>query len=452
MFGHSGFAKVLSLILYSPSPEYDQMREIQERYMTAKGIEHYFYWYDPELVEDFVVKGNEIRIRGTESLVPGILLKTIRALELTQDREYDFVVRSNVSTVINFDEQQWHLHPGHVDYGGCVPLPMVESFDLGMTGEKFQKYAKYPYMAGFHLVLSRRAVDYVIRHQAEIIQSIVDDMVFGIFFHPRNKMITGVISSCQLGLAENKTTFLPNRIAYRHKFKESFTHQEHANPGSRSKFFDRSIDLQCIEMVTNKLLAAKPGMISRVIHQIQSPPANPGGVGIEDLWMDSWRKDYLAKYPNYTYKFWSVGEVDHLLAVNPGLATTNIKYYILFLFGGIYIDASCVWLSNKPFDEIINRAGDLLLCFEPTTQRIGSHLVASTQYNPKLLRLLRGSDTSLEILNPYKFSDSGFVENTTVLPSYYIHPVPTSGIRDPVFHMKAALDPRSYAICYDAPQ
>ena len=85
------------------------MIELQKEYMKSyksnnNNITFYFYCYKEDLQEEYVIEDDMIYIKGAETYVPGILEKTIKVFEITKNMEYDFLLRSNISTVIDYSK------------------------------------------------------------------------------------------------------------------------------------------------------------------------------------------------------------------------------------------------------------------------------------------------------------------------------------------------------------
>lgn len=185
-------SKILNLILYSDDVYFDMMKTALSRYLEHKGIEHYFYSYDENMTEEYVIERNHLRLKGKESLVPGVLDKTLKALKIFQDHEYDYILRTNVSTIIDFDELYKHLHNAE-DYSGPMHHRMYVGTDpecaYGMTPEKHAKYCNYSWVSGICVLLSKKAVKMLVS-DAEIVMSpeVIDDSALGIYFHERQHL------------------------------------------------------------------------------------------------------------------------------------------------------------------------------------------------------------------------------------------------------------------------
>ncbi len=94
--------------------------------------------------------------------------------------------------------------------------------------------------------------------------------------------------------------------------------------------------------------------IPKIIHQIWIGPNKQ-----PDIWINTWRIDYINKYKNYEYMLWNNENIKNILNKYPKfeeMINTEIeycgkadmlRYLILYEYGGIYIDADSVWVNNK---------------------------------------------------------------------------------------------------------
>ena len=168
--------KFLNLILYSTDiPEYVEMQKVLEQYLVHSNIEHYFYHYDSSQTEEFLIKGNILSIRGTETFIPGILEKTLQAFKYFQDKEYDYIVRSNISTIVDFYELERHIGSKTLDYGG--PLYYIGC----LTPQGARIPGSKPFVSGICIVLSRKAVKILVDETKRILNyRAIDDVAIGI--------------------------------------------------------------------------------------------------------------------------------------------------------------------------------------------------------------------------------------------------------------------------------
>ena len=97
--------KFLNIVIYIQNEEYEKMYQaLSGLYNKQENVETIFVTYDNLINKKFIRKNDIIYINGKESLVPGLLRKTIDALLLVNDlNRFDYIIRSNMSTVIDFD-------------------------------------------------------------------------------------------------------------------------------------------------------------------------------------------------------------------------------------------------------------------------------------------------------------------------------------------------------------
>ena len=181
---------ILNLILFSNEncvyrEYYLKMVELQKEYMKSyksnnSNIIFYFYCYKEDLQEEYMIEDDVIYIKGTETFVPGILEKTIKAFEITKNIEYDFLVRSNISTVIDYSKLDNVLYkiPDDVIYaGGSCRLLAGLNHPYGI-----HKVYNIPFILGTSIILKREGVHKLINNKNVLSETIIDDVAIGLFF------------------------------------------------------------------------------------------------------------------------------------------------------------------------------------------------------------------------------------------------------------------------------
>ena len=212
--------------------------------------------------------------------------------------------------------------------------------------------------------------------------------------------------------------------------------------------------------------------IPHVIHQIWiGPDPEP------TMWTDTFRKDYLSANPDFSYKLWNNDNINELFTDFPIYKkvydiekTWNgksdiLRYLILYLYGGIYIDADSVWLGRS--------MNDLLNCkifagIEPNTNVITGGVIGSVKGNKLFLDIikhienyiisngnikyykykrLRSFEGASKILGPTLFNKYAN-GNITVYPSHYFYPITWHGITDINYHKTHKISAKSYMFQY----
>ena len=155
--------KILNLVLYSSDNggPYDKMKQITEEfYKKFTNVRTIYYRFSNDINKNIELRDNILYIKGRETYIPGILQKTLHAFEYFQNENYDYLVRSNISTIIRFDILTHDLLENPVDYG---------------CGLCFGK----EYSSGTSIILSSNIVKKIVKYKNEIDMSMIDDMSIG---------------------------------------------------------------------------------------------------------------------------------------------------------------------------------------------------------------------------------------------------------------------------------
>lgn len=220
--------RILNLILYSDTPFYQNMKGLLSLYLaTVPDLTHYYYCFDPLLTTPFVVQGNVIKFKGVESFRPGILDKTLRVLKLTFGWGFDYVVRSNISTVVNFHKLKVVLGQSPFQWGGWVRESPRRDATKGIT-------AKNPllYISGTCIILSRYAVAQILQSQHLIDKSLIDDIALAFLARRLG------VALIHIGRVVKNGKYQPNKIIYRNKVS------------------DRNLDVERMKWQVTELLVA----------------------------------------------------------------------------------------------------------------------------------------------------------------------------------------------------
>ncbi len=212
--------------------------------------------------------------------------------------------------------------------------------------------------------------------------------------------------------------------------------------------------------------------IPKIIHQIWiGPNKRP------DIYLDTWKNDYINKYKEWNYILWDDKKIDDLFSTSK--SSFNIRklkkiydnektYYgkadiarlvILYYYGGIYIDADSVWINNKNLDHLIDisKKTGLFAGYEPNKNYIANGVIGSTKRNTnilflinKLLKmdydLIRSKKQPWEVTGPLLLND--IHKSMTKLDSIYFYPMNWHGIKDKNLHKKIKLPKESYMFQY----
>ena len=101
---------LLNLIIYNPSIPYEKsFYKILSSYLkTVPFIHAYFISYRNQ-INEIEIEDDILFINGNETMIPGVLSKTITALRYCVHElhiPFNYFIRSNISTWIDFDKSE----------------------------------------------------------------------------------------------------------------------------------------------------------------------------------------------------------------------------------------------------------------------------------------------------------------------------------------------------------
>jgi hypothetical protein len=187
-------------VLQSPGEDYDRMYKATRGYYQAcehlpkenARVRTVYYRFEPTLNEPFRMEddGHLLLIRGQESYVPGILHKTLRAFSYFADEPFDYVVRSNISSVLQWPLVVGLLRAKKPAYGGLVLSNLQwQAPDAGLsTREHFGTV----YGGGTGIVYDRETFQWVISNLGKCRSDVVDDVALGIMIREHRPDINPV--------------------------------------------------------------------------------------------------------------------------------------------------------------------------------------------------------------------------------------------------------------------
>ena len=181
--------KILILVIYSNTEAYNQMLEIQRRYIhTNNNFDVYFVTFDNNQIEEIILIDDIIYVKGEESLI-NILYKTIQGFNYLikiLNYKYDYVVRSNISTLINLNNiyKFLDLSPRNLFYSGGrlenMSWPLDKTEICKSKQHMRYDFYKTQFIQGTCIILSIDIVNFFISNQHLIEYDIVDDVKIGL--------------------------------------------------------------------------------------------------------------------------------------------------------------------------------------------------------------------------------------------------------------------------------
>tara|TARA_B110000008_G_C16931382_1_gene548823 strand:+ start:558 stop:1337 length:780 start_codon:yes stop_codon:yes gene_type:complete len=193
--------KILHIIIYSESNinqnikegTYENMQKLLSNYYKKfnNNVLTYFVKYDNNIKDthgtDYYIENDIIYINGEETFIPGILEKTLLAIKYLNISEYDYFLRSNVSTIIEFNRLISYLENNPIDYYGSGKL-----FDLqcsGWNGVKDSSFFGTLFASGTSIIFTKKAIDDILNNINLVRMDIIDDVSLGIFVREHKKNV-----------------------------------------------------------------------------------------------------------------------------------------------------------------------------------------------------------------------------------------------------------------------
>lgn len=177
--------KLLNLVLYSDTKDnqcYDEMFSLTQQYYKrfSSNVRTIYYKF-ADISDDYILQDDVLLIKGVETLVPGCLNKTIKAFEYVVNTgifdEYDAIVRSNISTIVNFNLLIERFEGTEIPY---YAGPRVDTLAWDGGGCDYRQHGTQ-FACGITIVLSKDAVNYLLTNKDKIRMDIVDDVSLAIF-------------------------------------------------------------------------------------------------------------------------------------------------------------------------------------------------------------------------------------------------------------------------------
>lgn len=178
--------KFVNIVLYSESPKKEYQKEMKE-------LTSFYYKRFGDKVKTLYVKynerdgdkkiehinGDELSISGKESYIPGILSKTLDAFDyVSENYEYDYCIRTNISTIVNFDVLEQELIQNPINHYGGGASMVLNWKALGMEDERWFGTV---FVQGTSIILSRNAIKIMCVQKDKFHYEFVDDVAIAIF-------------------------------------------------------------------------------------------------------------------------------------------------------------------------------------------------------------------------------------------------------------------------------
>ena len=150
-------------------PVYKESRDIMRQYIHKfDNVLAYFIRFNEELTTEYAVDGDTLLMRGKETFIPGILEKTIKAVEFCRaNYSFDYIVRTNLSSFWNIPKLQEKIRNTRIDN----VLAYIGLYNKGI---------QFPAGAGF--IMTQNMCNILVQYKDVLLLKIpyIDDVAIGI--------------------------------------------------------------------------------------------------------------------------------------------------------------------------------------------------------------------------------------------------------------------------------
>lgn len=166
----------VNLVLYSNDKEYDKMYELTSKYYSKfSNVKTIYYKFDENIVGEYELRKNILHIKGKETYIPGILDKTIKAFQYIIDNHshFDYVIRSNISTIVDFNLLTTYLQETPIQFGGGLKNEI--------RGDKnHPDLENLIFASGTSIILSNATLKDLLNKKRHIRNDLIDDVSIGV--------------------------------------------------------------------------------------------------------------------------------------------------------------------------------------------------------------------------------------------------------------------------------
>jgi len=178
-------------------PIYDffkQIKEIQDQ--IHKEIEIYFMYANPFYDQDFKVDGNNVYVKVEENVTKGCTIKTLKTLEwIDMEKEYEYVVRTNLSSVFNVDNLVKEVNTltksepicsglvyGNISFGTFIVWNKMTVKKL-IQSQSYEMLESMGYVYNDDIALSKLCQAYGVKFDRSLTQKVIETE-YSFFYSP----------------------------------------------------------------------------------------------------------------------------------------------------------------------------------------------------------------------------------------------------------------------------
>jgi hypothetical protein len=226
---------IIILAIYNETPHYIQMHKSHVNYLNhlkqhnpGTTIPTYYFITCKNLGnKDYLVdeKNYMLYIHGKETFLPGILEKTIKAFDIIHNKlkvEYDFILRTNISTVVHIENTMSYL--------SNFPNPTTEMYYIGplvrlqwldrTSGIVDKRYWGTPFCSGTCIIMSHALIENIVRNREKLHYNIIDDISIGQYISRVENVKRITIGTSRFSFKPHNLVLDKNHLCYMNNFNK----------------------------------------------------------------------------------------------------------------------------------------------------------------------------------------------------------------------------------------
>jgi hypothetical protein len=231
---------IINLVLYSNDKEYDKMYDLTKKYYSKfSNVKTIYYSFNENIMNEYELTDDILYIRGKETYIPGILDKTVSAFQYIE-KHYDFnyMIRSNISTIVDFDLLTEYLQSHPIQYGGGLKN--------SITGDKnHPDLENLIYASGTSIIFSKNTLKEFLNKKQYIRKDLIDDVSIGLLMRDYLQNVK------QHYIPENRFIFIPDVNGVRSKIVDTIIDKSYIFYRNRQP--DRITDVKQMEIIVDYL-------------------------------------------------------------------------------------------------------------------------------------------------------------------------------------------------------
>ena len=169
------------MVLFSKGPDYDEMYKItRDYYRRFDNVLTIYYLFSGKEEGEPYLDGDILYLPGKETYLPGILDKTMGTFSYVRKNypDYDYYLRTNISTIVDINRLLEKLDKEHISYGGGL-LHIGKGYRDPSCGIENDRYEGLTYVWGTAILFSNEMFKRFVDHSNQIDRSVIDDVAIG---------------------------------------------------------------------------------------------------------------------------------------------------------------------------------------------------------------------------------------------------------------------------------